>query len=274
MIKRNKKKIINMVLIISFVLLLVLKVKADSGYDVDFGGGGSSGGGDAGGIIELILLLIRNPIAFIIVIIVIAILAIYYNKKDKTLHNTTNMGLTLFHHLELKEEAIKPILGDIDINKLVQERYDQFVSIQTGWMNFDHDLLRTQLTDEMYNQYAVQLDTMQLKNQQNIMNDFTFYEGMITGLEKEGSKVTMTMQIVTSFYDYMMENGNVVRGKQDRKVVMQYELTFVKMVGHNGICPNCGAKLPKSNKCSYCNSVVPNVSSDWVMAKKQALQQK
>ena len=97
---------------------------------------------------------------------------------------------------------------------------------------------------------------------------------MITGLEKEGSKVTMTMQLITSFYDYMMENGTVVRGKQDRKVVMQYELTFVKMVGHNGICPNCGAKLPKSNKCSYCASIVPNVSSDWVMAKKQALQQK
>ncbi len=269
----KKKRIINVLLFLSLIFLLIVKVHADSGYDVDFGGGGS-GGGDIGGIIELILFLIRNPAGFVVVIILVVVLAIYYSKKDKTLHNTTCMGLSLFHHLELKEEDIKAILGDIDVNLLLSERYQQFVNIQTGWSNFNHDLLRTQLTDEMYNQYAMQLDTMQIKNQQNIMNEFTYFDGMITGLEKEGNKVTMTMQMITSFYDYMLENGNVVRGKQDKKVVMMYELTFVRTLGHNGICPNCGAKLPKTNKCSYCNSIVPNVSSDWVMAKKQALQQK
>ena len=167
--KKYKRTIINLVLILAFVLLLVLKVKADSGYDVDFGGGGSGGGGDVGGIIDLIILLIRNPIAFIFVIILIAILAVYYNNKDKKLHNTTAMGLSLFRHLELPEEEIKAMLGDIDINQLITDRFQQFVDIQTGWMNFDHELLRTKLTDELYNQYAIQLDTMQVKNQQNIM---------------------------------------------------------------------------------------------------------
>jgi hypothetical protein len=97
---------------------------------------------------------------------------------------------------------------------------------------------------------------------------------MITNITKEGNKVTMTMQVVTSFFDYIMENGNVVRGKKDKKVIMLYELTFVKILGHNGICPNCGAKLPKTNVCDYCHSVVPNSGSDWVLAKKQTLQQK
>lgn len=269
----NKKRVINILLFLSLILLLIVKVHADSGYDVDFGGGGS-GGGDIGGIIELILFLLRHPYGFIVVIILIVILGIYYSKKDKTLHNTTCMGLSLFHQSELKEETIKEILGDIDINQLLSDRFQQFVNIQTGWIEFNHDLLRTQLTDEMYNQYAMQLDTMQIKNQKNIMNDFTYFDGMITGLEKEGNKVSMTMQMIISFYDYMLENNNVVRGKQDEKVVMLYELTFVRTLGHNGICPNCGAKLPKTNKCSYCASVVPNVSSDWVLSKKQSLQQK
>ena len=61
---------------------------------------------------------------------------------------------------------------------------------------------------------------------------------------------------------------------KDKKVIMLYELTFVKTLGHNGICPNCGAKLPKTNVCDYCHSVVPNSGSDWVLAKKQTLQQK
>jgi hypothetical protein len=156
--KKYKRTIINLVFVIVFVLLLVLKVKADSGYDVDFGGGGS-GGGDIGGIIDLIILLLRNPIGFIFVIILIVVMAIYFNYKDKKLHNTTAMGLSLFRHLELPEEQVKAMLGDIDINQLIEDRFQQFVDIQTGWMNFDHDLLRTKLTDELYNQYAVQLDT-------------------------------------------------------------------------------------------------------------------
>ena len=272
--EKNKKRLINVILLISFVLLLALKVRADSGYDVDFGGGGSGGGGDIGGLIDLLLLLVRNPLGFVIVVIIIICLAIYYNKKDKTLHNTTAMGLTLFRHLQIPDEQIQAILGNIDINQLIADRFQQFINIQTAWTTFNHDLLRTQVTDEMYNQYAMQMDTMQLKNEQNIMSDFTFFEGMITGIEKEGNKVTMTMQLITGFFDYMMANGAVARGKQDKKVVVQYELTFVKFMGHNGICPNCGAKLPKTNVCEYCNAVVPNSSSDWVMSKKQTLQQK
>lgn len=270
--KKNKKLLINCALIIVFSLLLILKVRADSGFDIDFGGGGGSG--DSGGIIDLILLLIRHPVAFVIVVIVIIILAIYYNNKDKQLHNTTAMGLSLYRGLELPMEQVTSILGNIDVEELLAQRFQQFVDIQTGWMNFDHDLLRTKCTDEMYNQYAMQLDTMQLKNQQNIMSEFRYFEGMITALEKDGNKVTMTMQMITSFFDYMMENGSVTRGKQDRKVIAQYELTFVCTLGSNGICPNCGAKLPKTNVCSYCHSVVPNSGSDWVLAKKQTLQQK
>ncbi len=271
--EKNRRRVINLVLIVAFVLLLILKVKADSGWDVDYGGGGS-GGGDAGGIIDLILLLIRNPVAFVIVVIILVIIGIISNNKDKRLHNTTNMGLTLFRHLQIPDEQVQAILGNIDVNALINQRFQQFVNIQNAWMNFNHDLLRTQVTDEMYNQYAMQMDTMQLKNQQNIMSDFNLFEGMITGLEKEGNKVTMTMQMIIGFFDYTMENGTVTRGKQDRKVVVQYELTFVCFLGNNGICPNCGAKLPPTNVCEYCAAVVPNSGSDWVMSKKQNLQQK
>ena len=50
--KKSKKKwLVNLLFVVIFALLLILKVKADSGFDVDYGGGGS-GGGDAGGIID------------------------------------------------------------------------------------------------------------------------------------------------------------------------------------------------------------------------------
>ena len=269
---KNKKILIGLFIIFS-ILFIALNVKADSGYDLDFGGGGS-GGGDIGGIIELLFLLLRNPIGFVFVIIIIVILVIVMSKKDKKLHNTTSMGLSLFFNQQLPPEQIYAILGEIDINQLLNDRFNDYVEIQNGWMNFNHDLLRTKLTDELYNEYAVQLDTMQIKNQQNVMSDFYLFQAMVTGLEKEGNKVTLTMEMIVSLYDYMMENGKVVRGKADTKAVMHYQLVFVCTLGNNGICPNCGAVLPKTNVCEYCHSVVPNSGSSWVMAKKQVLRQK
>ncbi len=271
--KDNKKRILLLSLILGLFLLFI-NVRADSGYDVDWGGGGSGGGGDISGIFDLILLLFRNPILFIIVVIIIVILVIYMNKKDKTLHNTTSMGLTLFTHRQIPYEQVSAILGNIDMNAFINDRFNDFVAIQNGWMNFNHDLLRTKLTDELYNQYAIQLDTMQIKNQQNVMSDFNLFQGMITGIIQEGNKVTLTMEIITGFFDYLTENGQVVRGKNDRKVVVHYELTFVCNLGSNGLCPNCGAKLPETNVCDFCHSVVPNVGTDWVMSKKETLKQK
>jgi hypothetical protein len=269
---KNKKILIGLFIIFS-ILFIALNVKADSGYDLDFGGGGS-GGGDIGGIIELLFLLLRNPIGFVFVIIIIVILVIVMSKKDKKLHNTTSMGLSLFFNQQLPPEQIYAILGEIDINQLLNDRFNDYVEIQNGWMNFNHDLLRTKLTDELYNEYAVQLDTMQIKNQQNVMSDFNLFQGMITGIIQEGNKVTLTMEIITGFFDYLTENGQVVRGKNDRKVVVHYELTFVCNLGSNGLCPNCGAKLPETNVCDFCHSVVPNVGTDWVMSKKETLKQK
>ena len=46
-----------------------------------------------------------------------------------------------------------------------KERYNDYVSIQEGWMNFNYQLLRDKLTDELYNQYEMQLETLKTKNQ-------------------------------------------------------------------------------------------------------------
>jgi len=271
---KNKKILISLFIVVS-ILFVILNVKADSGYDVDWGGGGGSWGGGSsygGGDFYFIGYLgWPGIIGFLIFIIIMSIVA---SNKEKKARANTSMGLSLFLHQQLPPEKVYEVLGNIDINTLLYDRFNDFVAIQNGWMNFDHNLLRTKLTDELYNEYAVQLDTMQMKHQQNIMNDFRMFQAMITGISKEGNKVTLTMEMITSFYDYLLENGSVIRGKSDSKVIMHYELVFVCTLGTNGLCPNCGARLPKTNVCEYCHSVVPNVSDSWVMAKKKVMRQK
>ena len=41
-------------------------------------------------------------------------------------------------------------------------------------------------------------------------------------------------------------------------------------------CPNCGAPTKRSvkGKCSYCNTIIENESTDWLLAKNKVLAEK
>ena len=57
---------------------------------------------------------------------------------------------------------------------------------------------------------------------------------------------------------------------------MTYELTFVRTVSEkDNVCPNCHAPLPKnaSNVCEYCHSTIASSSYNWVISKKQVINQ-
>ena len=72
---------------------------------------------------------------------------------------------------ELTDEQIK--IKDASINpKILKETaFNLYKEIQIAWMNFDNDTLRKNTTHEMYNMYTSQLKTLQLKKQQNTMEN-------------------------------------------------------------------------------------------------------
>lgn len=288
-----KSSLIALLIILSFFFAnnYITNVKADSGFDSswdsggwdsggsswdsggwdsggsswdssDWDSGGSSGGSSSGGGMVFIL--------FVVIIIVI----ILASRKSNNTTVAVPSPMALDHSKELSFDQIKAILPDYERNNFVYSRFNDFVLIQQSWMNFDMDKLREKLTDELFNQYSMQLDTLKVKNQVNVMHDFKFCDAMITNISKVNNQVTVTMELTTEFFDYLTQNGQVVRGNSSRKMFMHYELTFVcNLSGLSNTCPNCGAKLPTSasKKCEYCGSVVTEVSSSWVMSKKEAM---
>ena len=276
--KKNKLWIF-LILIIPVLLIIgnTQRVKADSGFDTSYDSGGSSWSSSSsdwsssdyssstsssggGGIIIAIIFFIP----FIVITIVIL-------SKAKSLN-----GIPGITPQSLPEDYIKKFIPDFDYNKFVSDRFNDYVEIQNAWMNFDYDTLRNKLTDELYNQYAMQLDTMKIKNEQNIMRDFSHRMTYITDIKEENGNIEVTINSVISFYDYIVQNARIVRGNKNKRINSLYEMKFICNKSNViSKCPNCHAPLNNnaSQVCEYCGSVITKTGENWVMTKKQTKRQ-
>jgi len=246
-------------------------VGADSGFDSSYDSGGSSDSGDGGGLFYLIYLCFEYPPLGIAVLTVIII--IYFSNKKKAKQILDNA---------LKENKLD--LLDVNIfpeeKRLEIEAFNLYKQIQYAWMNFDEDTLRKCTTDEMYNMYLMQLDTLKVKNQKNIMYDIKYLNSSIKERYEENGQETIVMNMNVSCYDFIIDakTNKVVRGSVSKLHIYSYELTFVrtKEIKNIDICPQCGAPVEGNNSgvCEYCKSTLISNNYTLVMSKKKMISQK
>ena len=297
--KKNNYKIGILILIIGLIgLTITIAVNninykesnntPDSGFDVDYGGGGgsdfggSSGSSDSGGsgnevpFSELPLGIQILMIGFTIFFIGIVILYLYA------------MGVSTKETLDLrdrrKDNMTHPIFNTLyskyglDYNGLLNEAYRIFVSVQTAWMNFDYQTLRENLTDELFNEYAIQLDALKLKNQQNVMFGFNFIKSFLDEVKEENNEITFLITLRVSFHDFIIEHPSekVIRGSRNAAYICEYTLTYkISQNNDPNYCPNCNAPLDNkaSGRCPYCNSIVISKNHKLILVKKEIVSQ-
>jgi tRNA(Ile2) C34 agmatinyltransferase TiaS len=147
-------------------------------------------------------------------------------------------------------------------------------------MDFDYESLRKYTTDEIYNTYISQLTALKLKNQKNIMGDFEFIEAKIIDIRDENGILNVDIYLNVKDFDYVVDKYNdVIRGKSNQKLNIEYIITLVKKSGSENqtiTCPNCGAKIEAvaGGKCEYCNTVIEVPAADYVMSKKTCINQR
>ena len=170
----------------------------------------------------------------------------------------------------------KKIIAGIDNEKIVNDAFENYKELQIAWMNFDYDKIKELVSDEMYNMYTNQLETLKIKNQQNIMSDIEFIEGYITDYKNVNNKETIKVYMSVSCYDYIINSKNnmTVRGNKNRKLTLSYILTFERNVETVNYCPQCGADVKDLTECSYCKSKIVNNHDKLKMTKKQIISQK
>ena len=146
-----------------------------------------------------------------------------------------------------------------------------------AWMEFDYDKLKELLTDELYNNYCTNLESLKLKEQKNVMKGFDLSNIKLTGLKEENNLYIATIVLNVKFYDYIIDKkGNVLRGSDSRKVNNTYKLTFIRSKDKEKDiinCPRCGAPVlgNATGICEYCGSKLINDTYDWVLSKKEII---
>lgn len=182
-------------------------------------------------------------------------------------------------YTDITEENIKKIDANLDLEKLKTMVFEIYRDIQYAWRDFDTDTLRLLTTDELYNMYVGQLQTLKDKNEKNIMKDISLEKVKIINIALEDNIITLDAYLRVKTYDYIIDEttNKVKRGFKDHKAIIDYEITFVKSGQPRDInkCPNCGAPIEvhASAVCAYCDSTIVCDATTFVMSKKKVIKQ-
>lgn len=218
-----------------------------------------------------------NIIAILISILVILTISIIVIKKlIKTAKESINEIIKTSNLLKLTNGEIQNKLPDLNIEEFNKIVFNNYKDIQDAWMNFDLDAIKNLVSDEIYNMYSMQLDTLKVKGQKNMMENINFIDNYICDINIENNTTTISTILSVTCYDYIVDSNNkVIRGNKNLKLYYTYRLTFTKNNKTINTCPNCGTTIDskKDTKCPYCNATVVNNNSEWIMTKKEMLKQ-
>lgn len=304
-----KKRIIFSILLIFSFLIIIFPIvtKADSGWDSSYDSGGWDSGSswDSGGSwssgsdwnsgyhsSSSSSYLINSPIATIIFFIIIFVWAIIYTIKltkknrgippieDPAFENlSSETGNN--NYIDIDQSKINEIDPNIDIEEFKNTAFNIYKDIQEAWMNFDTDKIRKLTTDEIYNMYSSQLETLKLKNQKNIMKNIEYVDAKIINITNVSGVITINVYLRVKVLDYVInvKTNKTVRGRDNARLDIEYNLTFVKSETDDKkieTCPNCGAPVDiiSSATCPYCDSTLVKNASDYVMSKKTCIGQR
>ena len=277
----KKKNIIILLAIITLISIPIAKLKADSGWDSGYDSGWSDTGsswssdydrGSSSGSSSTM-----DSITALIVFTIIIIISIYISYKESQKKKTNSNQSKQAQIKKLTQEEINNIDPSINLEEIKHYTFDLYKNVQDAWMNFDYDKLREYLSDELYNNYKMQLETLKMKNGRNIMENITYQNASITDIRKTETLETITVMLTISMKDYVVDKNNVVtRGNKNATTTITYLITLErglqKELKH---CPNCGAQLENnaSSTCPYCNSVIVKTTSKFIMTKKENIKQ-
>ena len=301
--KKNIYKILCLLTIL-ISLSTFIYVKADSGWDTDYGSGSSSSYGgsssysdtsswsahdyrssssrsnsSSGGYIhkyekadkvKVFLFFLLTFGSWLALPVFVYILSILFSKNK----NNDNQNKRNSYYDVTNEIFIKYF--DCDINVLKKQLYDNFYNVQMSRMNFDYDNLRKLCTDELYNQYKTQLEVARLKNEKNIMSDFTLNNIKIYRISEINNVTIVNVFLDVTFKDYVINNDSkdIVRGDDKIYVNNCYLLEFSKTNKSKIInCPSCGANVEviSSNVCPHCKNRVVQTSNQLVLSRKKII---
>lgn len=253
----------------------------DYDYDSDYSSNGGSYSYSGDPIIFFIPIIVIIVFTFLIALFSPRISRKNMSAREQRRREYLSKKNIDYNYKKLTHEQVNKVIPNFDIEEFNFKAYQIFYDTQIAWMEFDYDRLKELITDELYNSYVMNLDALKTKNQKNTMKGFELIDSYIFALKEENEKYIAKVYLNVKFYDYIenINTGKVLRGTSSRKLNNTYVLTLIKSKGganNINICPRCSAPVEGNHTgvCEYCKSKLINETHDWVMSKKEKINQR
>lgn len=148
---------------------------------------------------------------------------IYFKEKNKEQKN--NIIISRFENNEV-EIKLQQLLGD-EFKNII---YSVFCNLQMACMNFDYNMLKNLLTDELYNNYCTSLDVLKSKARRNIFSDFEFVSAKFVDIIENEELSSIKVHLKVKFYGYIIDTNTneIIKGSKEEKITETYMLKLVK----------------------------------------------
>ena len=149
-----------------------------------------------------------------------------------------------------------------------------FVMLHTSLMTDDLKKVDHFISDEVYNKFEKELQTLNSKGQRQMFDELNIVSTQIVNVEITNDKYVIKVKLVSKYLDYIIdkETGKFVSGNNNNRVERINNLTFEKnrdskKQGNVRICPTCGNSMDinKSGFCEYCHNIYNQEKYDWVL---------
>lgn len=171
-----------------------------------------------------ILTIIQNFITDNIIIILIAISLIIVTTiitKIKIKNRKPIKKIEISHNDPLLEKKVLNDKEEIQI-----KAFNLIKEIKIAKMNLDIDKIKNIATNNVYNLYETQIETLKNKQQKNIVGQIKYIKSYITNTANNNQ--TINLRVVIECFDYIINNkNNIVKGKYNRKVLQTYEIEMI-----------------------------------------------
>lgn len=283
--RKSFKLLLLALLVFAFGSYLVL---ADTGFDIDYdiGGGFDFGGGGGGGFdigfgdSHSSSNSTYSAFIFILFLIILAVDVIRrrtgkgLDEDLKDVKQGDNSKICYVWYDEV--ERTIPNFDRKEFNKMAS---DMYIKLQEAWMNFDYETIRSLTTDDLYNSYKTMLESLEKKNQRNIIEDIKIYSCIFSNVKNQNGKYSIDAKFDLALKDYIVNKGSIVIARgQNVRLDVECIVTFVSTEkSATTKCPTCGAPISKKNqsdKCKFCGSTIVKENYSWVISKKKVTKQK
>lgn len=127
---------------------------------------------------------------------------------------------------------------NIDYDEFKRMVCQKFVDIHDSLTNYNIDVLKNNLTDDLYSYYVSELDKSKNNNCSNVMKDFDIINFKVYNVDDSYGLLKIDVYLNVKMIDYVInvDTNKCIKGNDSDKVDFEFELTFIKKNNEDKLC--------------------------------------